>query len=540
MRYLAADRKSLAAISLPSASPATDQVLQADDILPRQARFHARVATLVCAEIPLLVTLLVRLALYPRSFDLFGDEVIYTDIGRSVLNGGFPRFHGDLFFLHGPGFFYLESGWQRVLGSRHSLVDWIYEMRLLNTLLSGATAVVIVLLGSRAGSRWAGVAAGLLYALDPFCIRQNDRVLLETAMMFWVLLGYLMLTSVIGRPLSRGTAVRAVGAGLAFGLAILTKDEAALLTVLPLLVAAVLRWGPARALTSLVIGAALLPYGVWLAVIAANDRMFAFWVAKTVGIKRMLGLIQETGFHSRGGGSLLDRLIAEGPYFATTYAALMLAVPAAVLVLWRGGPLPRMLGLLYCAAAVALGYAVAGGTLEEQELYLLIVPSLLVIPVTAALLRDRRRFRRKAPAPMAAVGYAAALTLVLGANLANCVQWRQPDDGISRLLAYMAIHVPAGARVTDASGSDIISFVMAGRYHTGPPATVTTVTSRQHVRYVVVPWAQINRGYSDLTASQVRRLVRPGQLVFSFHGRTYGDLTLYVLPPDGTHARADR
>ena len=37
------------------------------------------------------VTLLVRLALHVRGFDLYGDEVIYTDLGRSVISGGLPR-----------------------------------------------------------------------------------------------------------------------------------------------------------------------------------------------------------------------------------------------------------------------------------------------------------------------------------------------------------------------------------------------------------------------------------------------------------------
>ena len=64
----------------------------------------------------------------------------------------------------------------------------------------------------------------------------------------------------------------------------------------------------------------------------------------------------------------------------------------SVVILWRrGGPLQRMLGLLYCAAAVTLAYAVFLGTLEEQELYLLVVPSLLIIPIAASLPPRRRR-----------------------------------------------------------------------------------------------------------------------------------------------------
>jgi 4-amino-4-deoxy-L-arabinose transferase-like glycosyltransferase len=486
------------------------------------------------------VTLLIRLALHGRSFDLFGDEVIYTDLGRSVTSGGFPRFDGQLFFLHPPGFFYLEAGWGRLLGNQPGLMAQIYQMRMLNALLAGGTAVVLVLLAARAGSARAGLAAGLLFALDPFCIRQNDRVLLETAMMLWVLLGYLAFTSLIGRPWSRWATARAAGAGLLFGGAVLTKDEAFLLTVLPLLVVAVLRWGPGRVLTLLTVGTTAVPYAMYLIVVAANGHIGAFWQAKTSGIQRMLGLIQSTGFHSSGGGSLPARLVAESGYFATTYVALALAVPALVLVLRGGTPLPRMLGLLYCAAAVTLGYALVLGTLEEQELYLLIVPSLAIIPVAAALLPGAGPARRKSMVgryrgASRTVAITAAFTLALSLNLATCVRWlQQPDDGFAQVLSYMAAHVPAGARVTDAADAppgpmDVVHYTPVSRYHVGLWLT-PAARHGEHVRYVVVPWAEVNDGYSYLTLTQVRHLVSHGRLVFSFHGRTYGNLALYRLP----------
>jgi glycosyltransferase involved in cell wall biosynthesis len=522
----------------------------------RQAGLNARAVALV-ASVAGAATLLIRLALDRGSFDLFGDEVIYTDIGRSVISGGFPRYYGQLFFvpeigrsvintgfprfggemffLHGPSFFYLEAGWARLLGSPHSLLSWIYEMRLLNALLAGATAVVLVLLATRAGSLWAGGAAGLLYAVEPYCIRQNDRVLLETGMMLWVLLGYLIFVSLIGRRKSRGTSARAVVAGLLFGIAVLTKDEAALLTLLPLLVAAVLRWGPGWRLTRLTVGTAVLSYVAYLTVVAANGRIGVLWASKTSGIRRMLGLVQVTGFHSQGGGSLQARLLAEVHSFGTTYAILALAVPAALLTLLRGGQLQRMLGLMYCAAAVALGYALAGGALEEQELYLLTVPSLLVIPVAASLLRSPRLFRKRSAVWKSAAPLGTALALVLGVNLATCVQWwRHPDNGISRLLSYMAVHVPATAKITSISGGDAVRFGLASQYYLEPTLTAAAAHSPGHIRYVVVAWGAIHRGYSRLTVSQARHIVSDGRLMFSFNERSYGDLALYRLHAAGT------
>ncbi len=80
------------------------RTLEAAHARPRQGNVAA------VAAVAGGVTLLIRLALHTRSFDLFGDEVVYTDLGRSVIFGGLPRFEGGPFFLHGPGFFYLEAG----------------------------------------------------------------------------------------------------------------------------------------------------------------------------------------------------------------------------------------------------------------------------------------------------------------------------------------------------------------------------------------------------------------------------------------------
>ena len=521
----------------------------------RHARPDARAVALVAA-VAGGVTLLIRLALHGRSFDLFGDEIVYTDLGRSVISGGFPRYDGPggttgPFFIHGPGFFYLEAGWARLVGNPPGVMAWVYQMRTLNALLAGATAVVLALLATRASSPRAGAVAGLVFALDPFCIRQNDRVLLETAMMFWVMLGYLVFTSLIGRLPSRRDWLCAVGAGLLFGCAVLTKDEGALLTVLPLLAAIVFRWGPRRGLILLTVGTTVAVYTVYVTVVAANGYFGALWQAKTSGIWRMLGLIQSTGFHSSGGGNLPARLIGEASSFGTTYVVLALAVPTLAVLLRRGGQLPRMLGLLYGAAGVTLGYALVLGTLEEQELYLLAVPSLLIIPVGAALLLDGSgRFSRSASGSRRRLSHTAAiiaaLTFALSLNFAICVQWlRQPDDAVVQLLQYMAAHVPAATTVTDPTAApiaaDVTQYALPPLYNVDPWLTPAT-RSQDHVRYVIVEWGLINDGYSKISSSEIWHLVRHSRKVFSASGRSYGQVALYKLslPSETVRARPAR
>lgn len=485
------------------------------------------------------LTLIVRLVLDIHSFDLFEDEVIYVDIGRSVVSGGWPRFYGTAFFLHGPGFFYLEAGWTRVLGNPTGLMAWVNEMRVLNGLLAGATAVILVLLVTRASSIRTGVAAGLLFSLDPFCIRQNDRVLLETATILWVMLGYLVFTSLIVRPPSRRDWLRAVSAGLLFSCAVLTKDEGALLTILPLLVAAVLRWGPRRTLTLFTLGTIAAVYAVYITVVVADGYIAGLWAAKTSGIQRMLGVVQDSGFHSSGGGSLSTRLIVEVGYFGTTYAILALALPMVVVLLRRGrNQLHRILALLYFAAGVTLAYALALGTLEEQELYLLLVPSLVTITVGTTLLRDDGRSRSK-PGPksrrgtLGSVLIIGATTLALTVNVVTCVQWvQQPDDAVTRLLQYITTNVPAGTAIADplatpAGSGDVVQYALGHSYHFGQWLT-PAAQSRVHVRYVLVMWGLINKGYSDVSSSEAQYAVGHDRQVFSASGRSDGQITLYI------------
>jgi len=485
-----------------------------------------------------VATLAIRIALHGAAFDLFGDEVIYADLGRSVITGGFPRFFGVVFFLHGPAFFYLESGWSWLAGKPPGLVTWIYEMRMLNAMLAGATAVVLVQLTARISSLRAGLLAGALFALDPFCIRQNDRVLLETPMMLWVLLGYLVLISFIGRPPPAWAKARAIGAGLLFGIAVLTKDEAALITILPLAAAAVLRLCPRRSLIALTIGATLLPYAVYVSVVAANGYIAGWWSAKTSGIERLLGVIQTTGFHRSG--SLTSRLVAEGGNFWTTYALLALSVPAAWLILRRGGPVARMLGLLYCAAGLTLAYAVTLGTLEEQELYLLVVPGFVMISAgyTLRYKASHARPRSAARALIAAKTMAimATLAVVFGLNVKTGVQWlRQPDDGFAYLLPYLAANVPPGTAVDipaaslPLSQSDGGRYELEGQYRTGLWTSQSSLR-KDHVRYILVEWGPIDEGLSYLDPAQVRALTGHARLLFSYTGRSYGQLALYELP----------
>ncbi|MFF9804060.1 ArnT family glycosyltransferase [Streptomyces coeruleorubidus] len=481
------------------------------------------------------LTGVVRLVGFGQTPDVFGDEVYYWRIGHSVESGGFPRYKGGLFFLHPPGYFYMEGGWERLFGAHGDVISGVHQMRLLNAVLAMITAAVLVFLITRVTrSVPAAVAVGLLFVFDPFVLRLNDRVLIETSMMLWVLLGYLVLVPLTQGdrpPRARG---RAAAGGLLFGLAILTKDVAALITVLPLLAAALFTWRSRRSLPLLAAVSATVPYAIYVSVVAAAGHFDELWAVKTHGIRRLLGQVQETGFNAAGAPSLSQRVAEEMSNFGGTYALLALGPPAVLLVLRRGNRAQRLLGLWYLSAGIALGYAVVKGTLEEQALYMLILPTIVVMAIAGVRLWEGRAERR----PLrSGVARTTTVLVVAGALAASGITYAQtrprPDDGYAQLRQYMLDHVPPGSRVISTSGST--DLVLEDRYRVGRWHTPQERAGAR-ASYVVTTWRLVAHGYSPFTQRQVRDLTRQGDLLFSFRGRTYGTVAVYRLPvPPAAH-----
>ncbi|WP_406055439.1 glycosyltransferase family 39 protein [Streptomyces sp. NBC_01077] len=514
-------------MTVPRTAPSSARTEPATPVPASSARprmWRGPVPTVVYAAGAALLTVVLRLIQSSRAGDLFIDEPIYRQLGDSAAAGGFPRTDEGLFFLHPPGYFYVEAGWTKLVGGHADIIAGVHSSRVLNALLAGVTAALIVFLVARVRSRGAGAVAGLVFALDQFCIRQNNRVLLETGTMVWILAGYLVLVGLTRSDPPRPRA-RAVLAGMFFGLAILTKDHAILLTVLPLLAALLLGWGPPRRLVALTVGVTALSYAVYMALIAGFGHFDEFWEAKTSGVRRLLGIVQETGFNAEGTPSLAGRLLDEMPAYAGTYVLLALTPVALFLLLRRKEPVYRLLALFHASAIVTLGYALGVGTLEEQALYLLFVPNLVALAVTLPMPSRHRRGLR-----LVACGALVALLATPAAVYARD-RWT-PDDGFDRLRTYLLTQVPVGTGIVTVDGQrtrGVTNWALNDTYRLGNWTTPEEQAAND-ARYVIVPWRVIEQGYGRSSLAEVQRLTDGLRPVFAFDGPTYGTLALYRLP----------
>ena len=264
-----------------------------------------------------------------RANDLFIDELTYAEVADDVAHGTLPQQFGEPFFLHPIGSFVVNGLVIRLFGLMGSFFELVYPLRWVNTVLGAVTVLLAVLLVHRIAGLAPAAVAGVVLAFDPFVLRQDGRVMIETPATLWIVAGWLVL---IGAPAGPSVRTRrSLTAGLLFGLAQVTKDMTAVSTIVPLLLAGwwrrkcTLPWPTVRR----VLLAFPVPYLAYLAVVATNGLLPAWFDAKVGGVLRLVGVDQETGLDAVPGADLTGRLIQMLSRFGTSYVLLGLGLFAA-------------------------------------------------------------------------------------------------------------------------------------------------------------------------------------------------------------------
>jgi dolichyl-phosphate-mannose--protein O-mannosyl transferase len=129
-------------------------------------------------------------------------------------------------------------------------MDLALQLRWVNAIVGVMTVVVCVLLVRRLVSLVPAVFAGAILASDPFVLRMDGRLMMETPAGLAVLTGWLLVLMALGQAPSRRRVLLEVAGGFAFGLALVTKDMTVMFTVVPLL-SAVLWRQTLRAMTAM-------------------------------------------------------------------------------------------------------------------------------------------------------------------------------------------------------------------------------------------------------------------------------------------------
>lgn len=493
----------------------------------------------------LVAALAVALRAYHQlsAYEAFVDEIEYTNIANSFARGDGPREFGDLFFLHPSLPFYLLG--LTIPNPVPTITGTVEQMLALrpHMLVFGAlNSLLVIGIARRVVGPGAALLAGLVYALDPFIVRFDSRVMLEAPMMAAVLGGVLAALVAVDRTDRRARWGWLAVAGVAFGVAICTKSTSALITSGPLLLMAVTSWGLRRreALATFAIQCSC--YLVYLGWIVAGGYWGPWFEATVAGSFRAVGVVKETGYTSGNAPPFVPRLIAQIGLFGASYVLIGVGVCYSVYLLaigWRSLRVDRPggthalrgdgddLGLLTCWLAgvlVAIVYTAGFGEVEEQTFYLLTVPSAVVVAMLVTQMASWRSAARTA--------LTVVVTLVLTA--AGGAWWAvhsQPDDTYRQLSAFVYSRVDPGDKL--ALGEETAQFVLPG-YEVARFASLDDARACG-CRYGLVSTQLTANGLAPAEQPLLDELARRYTPVFVARGRSMGDMILYDLnrPRDG-------
>jgi hypothetical protein len=469
-----------------------------------------------------MVAALLRAVNVTGAYELFIDEVLYTDLGRSFAEGNGPRLFGAPFFLHPPMFFLLLGEVLRAPLDPLT-VDAVLALRPVNVVFGAVNAALVVGITHKIAGMRLALVAGALYAVDPFVVLFDSRVLLETPTMTGVLGGVAALTFAVDR-IGRVRMLLVLAAGVSFGIALLTKETSALVTTAPLILMAFTRRGlPGRELwlVILVQWAMFAVYVVWVWLAGLFP---AWWEEHTSGVLRAVGVVQTTGFNADEGPGFVERVVANLDVFAASYAVIGLGLMGvAVLVvrewgarartarsfvlLWLGGILP------------GLAYTVLFGTLEQQTFYLAVVPAILGLVLVLRAIAD-------GPSPSTRVGAGLVVAaLLVAASAAWTSIHLSRDDSYRAFSNWASTTLPPGSSIALTEG--IAQFVLPG--FVVHEASSEATARAAGARYVLVSTQLADLGFGEASRADIAELDRRYQVVFEQRGRSAGALRVYDL-----------
>ncbi|MBJ2119432.1 hypothetical protein I6N91_00390 [Arthrobacter sp. MSA 4-2] len=453
-----------------------------------------------------------------HAFELWVDEMLYAQLGQSIVSGGsFPRLPDGPFFLHPPGFFVLEAGVINLFGLTGDSVEMVMQLRWVNAVLGALTVGVAFLIVQAVGTRGAAwVTAGLLI-FEPFVLRNNSRVFLETLAMAAVIVGLAIVVSILKSRRSSTRRPLLLCAGLAFGLAIVTKDFFVLCTVAPVLAGVIWRQTiKAHDAAILLVGMAA-PYTVYMTMVV-SEGMLPVWIqAKEGGFRRLIGLDKFTGFTAEGAPNILERLIDNAGHFGTSYLLLGLCPVAGAFLCFSLRPARRLIGLMGLSLGAYGVFSALFGTFEEQYGYgVMILAGLGAVLLGVEVVERWTRFRR----PIVAAGAVfVLLTAILGLRLETST-----DNGFVQAKRWVSQNLPADAKVSVTNDTGELAFSNDPRFGIWPS---TALMQENGVDFILTQSLPTSQGYGYMQPAMHKWLEANATPVFQQRGLTNGATTIW-------------
>jgi len=521
--------------------------------------------------------------------DVFTDEIIYTRAGiRTAGEGALVWDSGDAFLIHPPLYFIVEAIYFTFAGNPYTpLYDAgdifanVFSARQINAFLAGLTATLLYFFGKRLHSDKLGLLLALIFSLDPFVLRINRRAMLETMAGLLVTAGLAMyFIHSMPAPARRASMAHLFNsllpkpgliiAGLLFGLALLTK-ELAFIGILTVILFAIYEFivnlllprrstVPNHFLVNLI--QSIFPAFVVISIAGSTYFLYPLWALrigewagfsqeKILGAKRLLGLVQLTGWN-RPGFSLLDYLFQRLVDYGSSYALIALGGLATLgLFIWARHLRPARLLIAWGVTLYPIfAFITIAGSGNDQFFYFLLVPAIILVGYASVTVSELKKvrlpfqhvsqyFARKLPLAERFV----PLLLLLLVMPYDVFQWWTKyaigeDNGYAKFTQFAKSKLPP-LEPLNATGDPV-------KFHYFFPsrlildAETPQEAIKENVHYFSLAPKDVRYRYGETSPELAAWIQKEGKLLFTYNGDSYGDIYLYYVdfpgkPGDNTH-----
>lgn len=505
---------------------------------------------LAAAVLVMITTFMVQAYRLDRAPDVFADEMTYFFVGKSISLGQIPReywFQSQrVFFWQPPLYMLIETPVIKLTNiASADIFTAIHTVRYLNVAIASMTSALIFILGKKLRSRVTGLVMSALFLLDPFLLRSIRRNLLEICVMFFVVLGILILSR-YPKGLDRSGTI---GLGIVFGLVLITKEVAFYILALP---AVFLFFGqPRHFLRHIpsIVGGGIIGlivysiYPIWALLVGAWGDFLA---VKSFQLQRFGGFVQFSGWNRSVSPGFFDALQVNLPQYGSSYVLILLS---GILTLYflrycREDDGARLLASWNLVTDVYFAFVIKHGQLNDQFFYLQLVATVAIVGYSIPLFFDiARRQRSKFGFGLVAV----PLFLVL---LFNTVMYYRDyvvgvDNGLEEVYRYVRTHIPPGTPLL-LGGGDEQTWIFSNIYATSHPVDILysggpdalhrvfgNITSQavqaKHIHYVIVSSKDAWGHFDEITPEFYNWVMQNSVHLFAVDELTSWHLGVYYV-----------
>ena len=525
-------------------------------LLLQAQRILVRTPVAVVAVAVGLVTLLVhgyRLSVAP---DVFSDEGVYLRLGTNVARGIGLMVDRGVFLWHPPAYFLIEAAYIKLTGLTNvDPLAALLSVRHLNIFFSACTAALLMLFGRKLHSYKAGLITAALFLMDPYVQRINRRSMLETLAMLCVLLGlYIFFTH---RP--HLTARQRLGSGVAFGLAVLTKEPMFLELFALIAYVMLFRRSQLRDIVWVAVIACVvyLPYPGWAVTMGQGNSYLSY---KLYGINRILSSVTGHGSPPPPPGAVLapsanktfslDNLQILLAQYGMSYLLIALGAIFTAVLIFR---FRHLVAARYLIAwsMLSFGFGLALGKISDQYFYYLIVPSTMLAGYVLASLLEAVLYSRS---PEKTSLFDQSRPVFSQTSIVYKLMWRPifavffvilifngyvwtekyavgSDDAYMKVIEYARNHIPRGETIV--TSDDAAVYFLSPSYNIRLDRDTQTIKDRRE-HYFIMSSKDAWGGYDATTPGFYNWVVRSSRPLFEQYDLSFWKVGVYQLKATST------